>query len=309
MKSQQPSSTSRVTRDAAARAVDALLKWLGRPRNSDDDFLHLVLTLKKIPYRGRPATFCVPLACLLHSACLLVDDRPKSTLAPAAARALVRDLALPVADVLSLSDLRSLYRSPEARRSLAASHDLFLADRRLVPLLPSLLGDAFFPKKKKGTSKTPVPLDLALPSWPEELRRACGSTVLHLGPGTCSVIKVGRASQGRDEVIDNVMAAIEGVVGHVPKKWKNVRSLHLKATNSLALPIYDPYVKINGSLKRKDGVEEEEGEEHEEDGHGGEFDDEEESGSDENVLKKHKISSEKTNNEDRKATKRRKANT
>ena len=41
-----------------------------------------------------------------------------------------------------------------------------------------------------------------------------------------------------DQIVDNVMAAIEGAMAHVPKKWANVRSIHVKAVNSVALPIY-----------------------------------------------------------------------
>lgn len=73
---------------------------------------------------------------------------------------------------------------------------------------------------------------------------------------------MGRASHGRDELIDNVMAAIEGVVLNVPKKWKNVRSLHLKATNSLALPLYgsmESCAKIEGSSGLSNVKEEKQG--------------------------------------------------
>ncbi|EHA8592132.1 putative ribosomal L1 domain-containing protein 1-like [Cocos nucifera] len=41
-----------------------------------------------------------------------------------------------------------------------------------------------------------------------------------------------------DQIVDNVMAAIEGTMAHVPKKWANVRSVHVKAVNSVSLPIY-----------------------------------------------------------------------
>lgn len=311
---QRPTPAPRVGRDAVARAVDALLKWLLRSSNTnrrlhdeaDDDFVDLVLTLKKIPHRGRPSAFRVPLPRSLHSSvCLLVDDRPKSALSPAAARAQVRDLALPVSNVLGLSELRSLCRSPEARRSLAGSHDLFLADSRLAPLFPSLLGNLFFgKKKKKSKNKTPVPLDLALRSWPEELRRVCGSTLFHLGPGTCSLVKVGRASLRRDEVIDNVLAAIEGVVGHVPNKWKNVKCLHLKATESLALPFYRETqfgIRTEGSDDEEE--EEERGAEDEHEQDEGALD---VIGDEQNRMKRTKNKSEKTKINDATAIKRRK---
>ncbi|URE24023.1 ribosomal L1 domain-containing protein [Musa troglodytarum] len=310
---QRRTPASKVGRDAVARAVDALLKWLLRSSNTkrrlhdeaDDDFVYLVLTLKKIPHRGRPFAFRVPLPSSPHSsACLLVDDRPKSALSSAAARAQVRDLALPVSNVLGLSELRSLCRSPEARHSLAGSHDLFLADSRLAPLFPALLGNLFFSKKKnKSKNKTPVPLDLALRSWPEELRRVCGSTLFHLGPGTCSVVKVGRASLGRDEVIDNVLAAIEGVVGHVPNKWKNVKYLHLKATESLALPLYRATqfrIRTEGS---NDEEEEERGDKDEHEQDEGALD---VIGDEQNRMKRTKNKSEKTKTNDATAIKRRK---
>ena len=41
-----------------------------------------------------------------------------------------------------------------------------------------------------------------------------------------------------EEIVENVMAAVEAAVEKVPEKWANVRALHLKAVDSVALPIY-----------------------------------------------------------------------
>lgn len=41
-----------------------------------------------------------------------------------------------------------------------------------------------------------------------------------------------------EEIVENVMAVVEAAVEKVPKKWANVRALHLKAVDSVALPIY-----------------------------------------------------------------------
>ncbi|KAM0944169.1 putative ribosomal protein L1 [Dioscorea sansibarensis] len=236
---------SRVSREAAGRAVDALLKWMraqAKQRKAQllehDDLLYLVLTLKKIPPKGRINAYRIPLPHHLYdlsstSACLIVDDRPKSPLSAATALDVVRSLTLPVSEVIPLSKLRSDYHPYEARRRLCDSHDLFFADRRVIPLLPRLIGKHFFKKKK-----IPLPLELSRKSWPEQLRQCLGSTLLYLRSGTCSGLKVGRVSQDRDEIVDNVLAAIDGAVQLVPKKWSNVRSLHLKSVESVALPIY-----------------------------------------------------------------------
>lgn len=47
-----------------------------------------------------------------------------------------------VAKVVGLSKLRTKYESHEAKRQLCSSYDLFLADERVLPSLPKLLGGA-----------------------------------------------------------------------------------------------------------------------------------------------------------------------
>lgn len=42
----------------------------------------------------------------------------------------------------------------------------------------------------------------------------------------------------REQIIDNLMAAIEGAVQHVPNKWANIRSMFIRSVQSVALPIY-----------------------------------------------------------------------
>ena len=82
---------------------------------------------------------------------------------------------------------------------------------------------------------------------------------------TCSVVRVAKALMGSDEIVENVVAAINGIVEIVPRKWGNVRSFHLKLLESLALPIYqalpDMKFKIEGvkAVEEASEVTEEEG--------------------------------------------------
>ena len=46
-----------------------------------------------------------------------------------------------VAKVIGLSKLRSKFESHKAKRNLCAQYDLFLADDRIIPSLPKLIGD------------------------------------------------------------------------------------------------------------------------------------------------------------------------
>lgn len=62
----------------------------------------------------------------------------------------------------------------------------------------------------------------------------------------------------KEAILENAMAAISGAAEIVPKKWANVRSLHLKSLESVALPIYqtvpDMPLKIEGFKKEVEEV-------------------------------------------------------
>ena len=165
-------------------------------------------------------------------------------------------LILWIQQVLKLSKLKSDYKSFEAKRKLYGSYDMFFADRRLVPLLPKLLGKQFFKKKRK----VPLRVDLLHSNWKEQIESACSSALLCLSTGTRSVVRVGKVSMESSEIVENVIAAINGVVEVVPKKWAGVRSFHLKFSESLALPIYealpDMSLKIEGVKKTEEGIKE-----------------------------------------------------
>ncbi|KAE9621549.1 putative ribosomal protein L1 [Lupinus albus] len=260
--------------ETVERAIDSLLKW----RNSqsqiqksklldqDDEFIYLTLTLKKVPPKGRVNPHKVPLPHSLTSEfserCLIIDDRPKSNLTKADAEKKIKSESIPISEVLKLSKLASDYRAFDAKRKLCDSYDMFFADKRIVPLLARLLGKHFLKKKK-----VPLPLDLQKKNWKEQVEKACSSGLLTLRSGTCSVVRVAKLSMERDEIVENVVAAIGGVVEIIPKKWENVRSFHVKLLESLALPVYqavpDIKLRIDGSK-----AEEEEGEmkKYEEDG-------------------------------------------
>ncbi|KAI9111113.1 hypothetical protein K1719_017988 [Acacia pycnantha] len=251
------------------QAVDALLKWknskseMEKPRlfDFDDEFVYIVLTLKKLPPKSRVNAHKIPLPHSLLSEfserCLIIDDRPKSSLTKEDVQKKIKLENIPVSKVIKLSKLQSNYRPFEAKRKLCGSHHMFFADKGVVPLLPRLLGKQFFKKKK-----IPVPVDLKHKNWKEQIERACSSAFLFLRTGTCSVVRVARVSMERDEIVANVAAAINGIVELLPKGWSSVRSFHLKLLDSLALPLYqvipDMKLKIEG-VKSIEEVKEEDG--------------------------------------------------
>ncbi|XP_062180378.1 uncharacterized protein LOC133884826 [Phragmites australis] len=265
-----------VPRATVAGAVASLTKWMKKraaaaPPNlladERDDLVLLQLSLRRVPASPvtRPRLLPLPHPIIAHagaSVCVIADDRPKSRSPPASdLLEASKSLHLPVSEVIPLSTLRTDYRPYESRRRLAASHDLFIADRAILPLLPRVLGKAFY-----STKKAPIGVDFTRVGWPEQVRKVLGSTFLYLRSGTCSGIKVGRLDMEEEEIVENVMAAVETAVEKVPKKWANVRALHLKAVDSVALPIYQvvpelgmkievPVVRLEGEVGAGEAID------------------------------------------------------
>ncbi|PSR71672.1 hypothetical protein PHLCEN_2v12446 [Hermanssonia centrifuga] len=138
-----------------------------------------------------------------------------------------------ISRVVGITKLKGKFKPFEARRLWLKENDLFLADERVVPLLPSLLGSKFFAAKKQ-----PIPVSLTKKNLKEELERAISSTYFHQNQGTCSSIKIGTISQSAEHVLTNLKIALPAVVKVIKGNWDNVQSLHIKTNSSTSLPIW-----------------------------------------------------------------------
>ncbi|KAH9950647.1 ribosomal protein L1p/L10e family-domain-containing protein [Amylocystis lapponica] len=138
-----------------------------------------------------------------------------------------------ISRVVGITKLKGKFRPFEARRLLLKENGLFLADERVVPLLPNLLGSKFFQAKKQ-----PIPVCLTRKDLKGELERAISSSYFHQNQGTCTSVKVGTLSQTPAQVLENLKMALPAIVAHIKGAWDNVQSLHIKANSSASLPIW-----------------------------------------------------------------------
>ncbi|KAG6414637.1 hypothetical protein SASPL_122010 [Salvia splendens] len=255
----------RVSQSAIEAAVIALLKYKASQSANEklqllpqDDYLYLNLTLKKIPSNPRTNPYKVPLSNPVLEAsgsevCLIVDDRSGTTTPPSdQIKKMIKSQDIPISKVIKLSKLKANYKPFEARRKLCNSYELFLVDKRVVHLLPKLIGKEFFRKKK-----LPLGVDLGKKNLKLQVERVLGSALLFIGTGTCSVLKVAKMEMEKDEIVQNVLDAIKGVTERVPKKWDGVRSLHLKFSDSVALPIYQAMPDVRLKIEGLKDIEEE----------------------------------------------------
>ncbi|KAF9063283.1 ribosomal protein L1p/L10e family-domain-containing protein [Rhodocollybia butyracea] len=135
--------------------------------------------------------------------------------------------------VIGLEKLKGKHKSFEARRALLKEHGLFLADSRIIPLLPKLLGSKFFDAKKQ-----PIPVELSRKDLKGELERAVSSTYMPSIRGTSLSIKIGRLSQKPEHVVANLKKALPAVAVRVNGGWDNIQSLGIKTSSSVNLPIW-----------------------------------------------------------------------
>ncbi|KAI0315590.1 ribosomal protein L1p/L10e family-domain-containing protein [Amylostereum chailletii] len=162
--------------------------------------------------------------------------------------------------VVGVTKLKGKFKPFEARRLLLQENGLFLADERIVPLLPALLGKIFFKAKKQ-----PIPVNLTRKDLKGELERAISSTYMHQNQGTCTSVKIAALSHTPAQVLANLEAALPAVVKALKGEWDNVQSLSIKTNASAALPIWS-CVLGEGAGGRWDGLTVEDGEESEEEG-------------------------------------------
>ncbi|KFO87895.1 Ribosomal L1 domain-containing protein 1, partial [Buceros rhinoceros silvestris] len=139
-----------------------------------------------------------------------------------------------VSQIISYKTLKNEYKQFEAKRRLLNRFDLFLSDERIRRLLPSHLGKHFYERKK-----VPLSVNLKARNLAKEIHKHLQGTTLPVtNKGCCYTARIGHTGMKADEILENIIAAADVIAKKLPKKWKNVKILHLKTLKSVALPIF-----------------------------------------------------------------------
>jgi ribosome biogenesis protein UTP30 len=248
-------------REQVARAVAGLIKHAAAAADAavgrlfeEDELIYVTLALKRSPHPSGPhkvKPIRLPLPHPLMTTegaevALFVKDSKGEGHKAAKARLAKFTGRGGVNKVIGLSKLRSKYESHEAKRQLCGLFDIFLADERILPSLPKLIGKSFFKKRK-----TPIPVDITAANFPEQVKRAVEQSTFMAPPaGSCVTVRAARCGMGAAAATENVLAVIAAAAGRVPKKWANVQAVYVKTSESVALPVYqvlpDKPLRIDG---------------------------------------------------------------
>lgn len=135
-------------------------------------------------------------------------------------------------DAMSADDLKKLNKNKKLIKKLARKYDAFLASDTLIKQIPRLLGPGL---SKAGKFPTPVSHSEDMANKVTEIK----STIkFQLKKVLCLGVAVGNVGMTKEELVANVMLAINYLVSLLKKGWQNVGSLVLKATMSPPKRLY-----------------------------------------------------------------------
>ena len=196
------------------------------------------------------------------SICIITPDPQRQFKDAVAHPSFPTTLSKRITKIISIKKLEAKYRSFESKRQLRDSYDLFLADDRIITYLAKSLGKTFY----TTTAKRPIPVTLAaskrkekknaaLPSTKvrkgpsdtksiapplllaKEVERTLSTAQIYLSPSTTTAVRVGLASHTPEQLTANIEAVMASLAGQLVG-WKNVRAVHVKGPNTMALPIW-----------------------------------------------------------------------
>ncbi|KHJ31944.1 putative electron transfer flavoprotein alpha-subunit [Erysiphe necator] len=191
--------------------------------------------------------------------CLFTVDPQRATKDLIASPAFPAALSSRITRIIGLSKLKSKWSQYEAQRKLYREHDIFVADDRIIKSLPAILGKTFY----KSTSKRPIPINIqhSVPkkggkrikkvkgdpprpltdatSLAKTIEEAIESAVIYLSTSTNIAVRIGYASWSPTKLQENAEALSKFLIERiVSKKWKGLRSLHIKGAETTSLPIW-----------------------------------------------------------------------
>jgi len=135
-------------------------------------------------------------------------------------------------DAMSADDLKKLNKNKKLIKKLARKYDAFVASESLIKQIPRLLGPGL---SKAG--KFPTPLshadDLAV-----KVNDVKSTIKFQLKKVTCLAVAVGNVAMTQEQLVANIMLAINYLVSLLKKGWQNVGSLTIKASMSPPKRLY-----------------------------------------------------------------------
>ncbi|KAF4783490.1 ribosomal protein L1p/L10e family protein [Colletotrichum scovillei] len=129
-------------------------------------------------------------------------------------------------DAMSADDLKKLNKNKKLIKKLARKYDAFVASETLIKQIPSL-----------ATGKFPTPVSHA-DDLSGKITEVKSTIKFQLKKVLCMGVAVGNVGMTQEQLIANIMLAINYLVSLLKKGWQNVGSLTIKASMSPPKRLY-----------------------------------------------------------------------
>lgn len=135
-------------------------------------------------------------------------------------------------EFMSVDDLKKLNKNKKEIKKLAKKYNAFLASEVLIKQIPRLLGPGL---SKAGKFPTPVSHNDSLEAKIDEIK----STIkFQLKKVLCLGVAIGFIEMTEDQLVNNIMLAINFLVSLLKKNWQNVKSLFIKSSMGKPVRLY-----------------------------------------------------------------------
>ena len=135
--------------------------------------------------------------------------------------------------VISINEAKKHYVQFKDKKALLTAHSHFICDSRIVNQIYNILGSTF-----SARNDHPVQINFTNPAQlPDLVKKVISSTYFRLAGKNIS-IRLGYSTMKPSHVIENVLEGVPFAIEKLQNDWKDVHSIHLKTSDSAALPIY-----------------------------------------------------------------------
>ncbi len=140
-----------------------------------------------------------------------------------------------IIDKAKLEELRSNIRQ---FKKIARRHRIFLGSATLMGLIGRYFGRILSPR-----NKMPIPVGIT-ENIKAAIEDAKKTVLIRLHKSPTVHAKVGNISMSDEELTENIVSLIMAIKNKLPKGWRNIRSIYIKATMG-------PPVKVELQVKKK----------------------------------------------------------
>ena len=180
--------------------------------------IELIVNLRDLDLR-RPENRIIGLMELPHP-----SNKPVKVCVFASGELYTKAKKLGVDLILTRDDLERIAKDKRQAKKIAKSHDFFVAEASLMPLIGRMWGVYLGPR---GKMPTPVPPTADIESILERLRRTVRIRVRNQ---PVVQLRVGTEDMDSKQIAENVNAALNWIIDRLPKGLTNIKDVYLKGT-------------------------------------------------------------------------------